>query len=97
MFPSEPRRRPWSGVQQFLGLGGNNSSEPVGSSCKDWGQDEPDPDRCFSIVFTNHTAIHLEVPHDGNGRSRNEWLSAFEDLRTNQLDLDFVLPRKSKR
>ena len=39
-----------------------------------------DDSRCFSIVFKNKTAIHLELPVLGNGRSRAEWLDAFRDL-----------------
>ena len=39
-----------------------------------------DDARCFSIVFKNKTAIHLELPALGNGRSRAEWLDAFRDL-----------------
>ena len=39
-----------------------------------------DDSRSFSIVFKNKTAIHLELPVLGNGRSRAEWLDAFRDL-----------------
>jgi hypothetical protein len=49
--------------------------------------DKADPARSFSITFTNRTAIHLEIPHSGNGRSRAEWVSALQDLKDNLLDL----------
>lgn len=41
-------------------------------------------DRCFSVLFSHNSskfpALHLEVPEDGNNRSRNEWVSAFGSL-----------------
>jgi hypothetical protein len=32
-------------------------------------------------------AIHLEVPPYGNGRSRNEWVSAFNSLMCRKLPI----------
>ena len=36
--------------------------------------------KCFSIVFSNNSAVHLELPPHGNGRSRDEWVDAFDAL-----------------
>ena len=32
-------------------------------------------------------ALHLEVPPAGNGRSRNEWVSAFNSLMCKKLPI----------
>jgi hypothetical protein len=40
-------------------------------------------ERCFSLVFVDGSeryALHLEIPSFGNGRSRNEWASAWASL-----------------
>ena len=39
---------------------------------------EPEEDKCFTVVFTGNSAIHLMVKN--NGRSRDEWIAAFSDL-----------------
>ena len=39
---------------------------------------EADNDKAFTVVFTGNSAIHLVA--DGNGRSRDEWVAAFQDL-----------------
>jgi hypothetical protein len=51
-------------------------------------------DKCFSILLRVHAegeettvAIHLEIPPYGNGRSRNEWVSAFNSLMCRKLPI----------
>lgn len=39
-----------------------------------------DDAKCFSIVFSSNSALHLELPPNGNGRSRDEWVDAFGAL-----------------
>ena len=39
-----------------------------------------DEKQALSICFHGNTALHLELPPQGNGRSRQEWLVAFQDL-----------------
>ena len=41
---------------------------------------QPEDSKSFSIVLGGGSAIHLEVPLGGNGRSRDEWVAAFQDL-----------------
>lgn len=42
------------------------------------GLQEADHEKAFTVVFTGNSAIHLVA--DGNGRSRDEWVAAFQDL-----------------
>ena len=42
-----------------------------------------DDAKCFSIVFSGTSAVHLELPPHGNGRSRDEWVDAFTSLAAN--------------
>lgn len=46
-------------------------------------------ERCFSLVFANRAALHLEIPSFGNGRSRNEWVSAWASLMYGNFDEKF--------
>ena len=39
---------------------------------------EADNDKAFTLVFTGNSAVHLVA--EGNGRSRDEWVAAFQDL-----------------
>jgi hypothetical protein len=53
--------------------------------------------KCFSILLRvssgsdpgemTNVAVHLEVPPYGNGRDRNEWVSAFHSLMCKKLPL----------
>ncbi|GMH32816.1 hypothetical protein BSKO_00650 [Bryopsis sp. KO-2023] len=54
----------------------------------------PIPENSFSIFFSTKTAIHLEIPMGGNGRSRDEWVSAFSNLGERLLD-DRIHDRRS--
>ena len=55
----------------------------------------PSHDKCFSILLKvraengeeRTVAVHLEVPPYGNGRSRNEWVSAFNSLMCRKLPI----------
>ena len=57
--------------------------------------DPPSHDKCFSILLKvraengeeRTVAVHLEVPPYGNGRSRNEWVSAFNSLMCRKLPI----------
>lgn len=42
-----------------------------------------DDAKCFSIVFSSNSAVHLELPPNGNGRSRDEWVDGFASLARN--------------
>ena len=42
-----------------------------------------DDNKCFSIIFSSNSALHLELPPNGNGRSRDEWVRAFAALAGN--------------
>lgn len=42
------------------------------------GQQDADHDKAFTVVFTGNSAIHLVA--NGNGRSRDEWVTAIQDL-----------------
>lgn len=54
-------------------------------------------DKCFSVLLNVQSdssttdkvlvALHLEVPPFGNGRSRNEWVSAFNSLMCRKLPI----------
>ena len=53
-------------------------------------------DKCFSVLLKVRNgemtdevtvALHLEVPPFGNGRSRNEWVSAFNSLMCRKLPI----------
>jgi hypothetical protein len=53
-------------------------------------------DQCFSLLLNVRgdddadevtVALHLEVPPGGNGRSRNEWVSAFNSLMCCKLPI----------
>lgn len=63
------------------------------------GKAQPIPlpkDQCFSLLLNVcgedggepvTVALHLEVPPAGNGRSRNEWVSAFNSLMCKKLPI----------
>jgi hypothetical protein len=63
------------------------------------GKTKPIPllkDQCFSLLLNVRgedteesvtVALHLEVPPAGNGRSRNEWVSAFNSLMCKKLPI----------
>jgi hypothetical protein len=36
--------------------------------------------RCFSLVCGGRGAAHLQLPPGGNGRSRDEWVAALQEL-----------------
>ena len=44
--------------------------------------------RCFSVIFRDTSALHLEVPETGNGRSRNEWVNAFKGVLNESFEED---------
>ncbi len=54
-----------------------------------------DEARALSICFNGNTALHLELPPQGNGRSRQEWLVAFQDLADHhyQQEIGAMSPR----
>ena len=83
--PKQPRHAPCSEPQKHIaGWVGLKTLVAGLTKSKGGSQSEipshVDDARCFSIVFKNKTAIHLEVPAMGNGRSRAEWLDAFREL-----------------
>jgi hypothetical protein len=68
------RHAGWVGLKTLVaGLGGKSKTD-------DSIPEGVDDHKSFSIVFTSNSAIHLELPPGGNGRSRDEWVAAFEDL-----------------
>ncbi|KAK9808686.1 hypothetical protein WJX72_001889 [[Myrmecia] bisecta] len=71
LFPSRMPQG-WSGLKAMIPGLKKPSNTPA----------EPDEGKSFSIVFTHNSAIHLELPPLGNGRSREEWVAAFQDLAT---------------
>lgn len=50
-------------------------------------KNEPAPkeENCLSILFINNKALNLEIPKEGNGRSRDGWVEALQSLLRNQL------------
>jgi len=88
LFPTAKKQPLFSGLLGIRALG--NAAAHATAAWKDRAQEHPDPRKSFSVLFTNHAAIHLEIPHCGNGRSQAEWVSALEDLRQNRLDTDGV-------
>ncbi|GLI60440.1 hypothetical protein VaNZ11_002594, partial [Volvox africanus] len=40
----------------------------------------PEPMRSFSLVLEGGRCLHLQLPPSGNGRSRDEWVDALQDL-----------------
>lgn len=55
------------------------------------GQRERQDDMCFSICLKNDTTLNLEIPPDGNGRSREEWVSALRSLVAGRIGALFGL------
>jgi len=72
LFPSQ-HARGWVGLKTLVvGLTKSKGEGDIPSHVED--------KHCFSLVFSGNSAIHLELPEGGNGRSRDEWVAAFADL-----------------
>ena len=39
-----------------------------------------DDARSFSVITSDNSRLHLELPKRGNGRSRREWMDAISDV-----------------
>jgi len=88
-FPASARKHPglWKHMKRILGQQLNSGARRP--------KDGPDPSRSFSVLVDRHEGLHLEVPPGGNGRSRDEWVRAFEDLRNGKLDLERFSRRRA--
>ncbi|GIL85367.1 hypothetical protein Vretimale_10683 [Volvox reticuliferus] len=62
-----PTPSTWAGVMAVLM--GRSRAPPA-----------PEPMRCFSLYLGGGRCLHLQLPSSGNGRSRDEWLDALQDI-----------------
>ncbi|GFR48262.1 hypothetical protein Agub_g10127 [Astrephomene gubernaculifera] len=66
---SFPNPSAWAGVVAAL-MGRQRPAPPASL----------DPRKCFSLSLEGGRSLHLQLPPAGNGRSRDEWLDALQDL-----------------
>ena len=68
---------------------------PLGAIMKAFGKgdcaEKTRTSRCFTIIFLDNSALHLEVPETGNGRARNEWVEAFKGVLNERFE-DTAVP-----